>query len=236
DTAVYAVAFYIGTVIAVPQRSIEKITTPLIAEYIRRRKWAEVEEIYRKTSLTQVIAGTFILLLIWVNSGHLLNLLPAVYSDGQYVILFIGLGKLFDMATGANGSIIINSRHYRFDLASNLLLIFFTVSTNLLLIPSYGIHGAAVATMLSLFLYNLIKLVFVWTAFSMQPFSKEFIWLIVLALVSLGVISLLPGLGIIPHLAATLLILSATFLFPVWLLGLSADLNRLVSRLLSGNS
>lgn len=233
NTAIYAIAFYIGSVIAVPQRAIEKIATPLISSHIHQKNWTEVANIYRKTSLTQCITGTFILMLIWANTANLLSLLPAVYADGYYVVLFIGLGKLFDMATGTNGSIIITSKYYRFDLFTNLLLILFTISTNLILIPEYGINGAAVATMLSIFLYNLIKFIFVWIKFSMQPFSKEFVWLILFTALSFTVISILPELPLIINLIITFIILFVTYLLPVWRLGLSPDLNRFASRILN---
>jgi O-antigen/teichoic acid export membrane protein len=231
QTAVYAIAFYIGTVIAVPQRALERIATPLIAEHILQNNWKEVEVIYRKTSITQMITGIFILLLIWVNTEHLLSLLPDVYAEGRYVVLFIGLGKLFDMATGANGSIIITSKYYRFDLATNILLVIFTVGTNLLLIPQFGIHGAAVATMLSIFLYNLIKFIFVWIKFSMQPFTADYLGVIVLAIISFGIVSLLPDFKMIPNLVITTLIITLTFLCPIWWFEISDDLNAVVNRL-----
>lgn len=231
QTAVYAIAFYIGTVIAVPQRAIERIATPLIAEHIHQNNLKEVEIIYRKTSFTQLVAGTFILLLVWVNTEHLLSLLPEVYAEGRFVVLYIGLGKLFDMATGINGSIIITSKHYRFDLATNLLLVIFTIGTNLLLIPKFGIHGAAIATMLSIFLYNLIKFIFVWIKFSMQPFTKDYLWLILLTSISFGFVSWLPELRMIPNLILTTLVISLTLLLPIWWLELSSDLNSLANKL-----
>jgi len=233
NTAVYAIAFYIGSVIAVPQRAIEKIATPLISSHIHQKNWSEVASIYRKTSLTQCISGTFILMLVWANTGNLLGLLPEVYAGGYYVVLYIGLGKLFDMATGTNGSIIITSKYYRFDLFTNILLILFTISTNLILIPEYGINGAAVATMLSIFLYNLIKFIFVWIKFSMQPFSSEYVWLILFTSISFIVISILPELPLIINLIITFVILFVTYLLPVWWLGLSPDLNRFANRILN---
>ncbi len=233
QTAIYAIAFYIGTVITVPQRAIEKIATPLIADFIHQRNWSEVEKIYRKTSLNQTIAGTLILLLVWVNTEQLLNLLPDVYADGKYVVLFIGFGKLFDMATGINGSIIVTSKYYRFDLFTNLLLILFTVSSNLILIPEFGIQGAAIATMLSIFLYNLIKYIFVWKKFSMQPFSLSYLWLILFSAISLLLISILPKLSIIPNIMATTVIVVLFFIFPVWWLKLSDDFNLLIRQIMN---
>lgn len=231
QTAVYAIAFYIGTVITVPQRAIAKITTPLIAEYIKRKNWTEVNTIYRKTCLNQFIAGSLILALIWINIDTLLGLLPEVYAGGKWVVLFIGLGKLFDMATGANGSIIITSKYYRYDLLFNLLLVAFTVTLNLLLIPRYGINGAAVATMLSIFLYNLIKYLFVWIRFSMQPFTPVFLTVAILASASLWIVFQIPHIS--P--AADILIRSGSllilFLVPVWWFGISEDANRILRQI-----
>ncbi len=231
QTAVYAIAFYIGTVIAVPKRAIDKIATPLIADHIHKNEWGKVEEIYCKTALTQSISGILILLLIWVNATPLLGLLPDVYSDGIRVILFIGLGKLFDMATGTNGSIILTSKHYRFDLITNILLVIFTVTTNLLLIPRYGIEGAAIATMLSIILYNLIKYLFVWIKFSMQPFSRDYLWLIFYAFLTLLVIWFIPEFSLILNLLVTVPVVLLTFLLPVWWTEMSPDLNQVLNNL-----
>lgn len=232
QTAVYAVAFYIGAVIAVPQRAIERIATPLVAGHIRDREWEEIRTIYRKTTLNQTIAGLFILLLIWANAGQILSLLPPVYADGHLVILYIGLGRLIDMATGINGSIIITSRHYRVDLVSNLLLILFTVGSNLLLIPLLGIEGAALATMLSIFLYNLIKLIYVWVAFSMQPYTRAMVWVLLFAGITSAALYLLPPLPLVPNLIITGLTGLILFILPVGWLELSPEMNRLVNRLL----
>jgi O-antigen/teichoic acid export membrane protein len=231
QTAIYAIAFYIGTVITVPQRAIDKITTPLIADYIRHRKWAEVESIYKKTSLNQFIAGILILAGIWVNVDFLLGLMPDVYSEGKWVVLFIGLGKLFDMSTGTNGGIIITSKYYRYDLLFNLLLVIFTISLNLILIPLYGINGAAIATMLSIFMYNLIKFAFVWIKFSMQPFSPAFITVAIFAVVSIWIVNQIPEITPVTDLIFRSVALLVLFTLPIWWLGISIDANRLIRKL-----
>ena len=45
-------------------------------------------------------------------------------------------------------------------------------------IPRIGMTGAAIATATSLFLYNLIKGIYVWIKFKMQPFSSKILVLI----------------------------------------------------------
>lgn len=170
NTAVYAIAFYTGSVIVIPRRSINKIATPILAGLLKNKKYAEIESLYKRTALNQIIAGSLLLVGIWANMDNLLYLLPEEYSGARWVIIVIGFAKLFDMATGINGSIISNSRYYRFDFYINIFLVLLTIATNYIFIPFYGILGAAFATALSIMIYNLVKFIFVWITFSMQPF------------------------------------------------------------------
>ncbi|MEX1010756.1 MAG: polysaccharide biosynthesis C-terminal domain-containing protein [Balneolaceae bacterium] len=226
-TAIYAIAFYIGSVITVPQRAIERIATPLVASHLQKKNWSEVADIYKKSSVNQTIAGFYILALIWFNADALFSLIPEVYAEGKWVILIIGAGKLFDMTTGVNGSILITSRYYRFDLVANLLLVLFTVGLNLLLIPKWGIEGAAAATLLSILLYNLIKLIYIHVRLSMQPFGREHLQLLGAAIISAAAAWALPVLPLIPNLALTFTVITVTFLLPVWWFELSPEMNRL---------
>ena len=38
------------------------------------------------------------------------------FQGGKIVVLFIAFSQLFNMLTGVNGKIIINSKYYKFDL------------------------------------------------------------------------------------------------------------------------
>ena len=185
STAVYAIAFYVGSVIAVPQRSILKIATPVLAGLIKEKQTSEISSLYKRTSLNQIIAGSLLYIGIWANMHNLMYLLPPEYQGGKWIILVIGFAKLFDMATGINGGIILNSKYYRFDLYTTLLLVAIAITTNFILIPIYGILGAAIATAISIVTYNTVKLVFVKVTFSMQPFRWSSLLVLIIAMVCL---------------------------------------------------
>lgn len=195
NTAVYAIAFYIGSVIAVPQRSIGKIATPILADLIKNKQFGQVERLYRRTALNQLIAGGLVFIGVWANLHNISDLLPEEYAGIYGVVIVIGLAKLFNMATGVNGKIIINSRYYRFDLYTNLMLVALTIITNLLLIPPYGIFGAAIATAISVFIYNFVKFLFVWHKFDMQPFRMSAVWVILVAAATLLISETMPYMG-----------------------------------------
>lgn len=234
DTGIYAIAFYIGSVITVPQRSIEKIAAPLVSGYIQEKDWQSLSQIYRKTSLNQLIAGLSIFGLIWINIDLVFALLPQQYAAGKWVVLIIGIGKMFDLATGVNGTILMNSRHYRVSFYTNLLLVGITILTNYLLIPLYGINGAAIATSISIFTYNFVKFLYVWIKMNLQPFTIQTLQVLAIGLFS-GFLSLY--IFLMDDVILQFIIQNLTFLLlfagPILYFNLSPDLNQLIKRLLT---
>jgi O-antigen/teichoic acid export membrane protein len=54
-----------------------------------------------------------------------------------------------------------------------VLLVFVIVGLNLILIPKYGINGAALATLIAIGMYSLAKLLFVVFKMKLFPFTKN---------------------------------------------------------------
>ncbi|MFN1836181.1 oligosaccharide flippase family protein [Balneola sp. MJW-20] len=181
DTAVYTIAFYIGSVIVVPQKSIGKIAPSLISKHISEDNIYEVEKIYKGSSLNQLVAGCLIYIGVWANIDNLIAILPEAYAGAKWVVIIIGASKLIDMAGGVNGNIIMNSPFYKFNLMATSVLIVFSVFLNFLLIPEYGITGAAIATAISLLIYNLVKGIYVWYRYRIQPLSPQLLILFILS-------------------------------------------------------
>lgn len=231
STAVYTIAFYVGSVIAIPKRSIDKIALPVLADFLKQKKYDELESLYKSTSLNQLIAGSLLLVGVWANIHNLNTLLPSEYADIKWIIVVVGLAKLFDMATGINGSIILNSRFYKFDFYFSVFLVVLTIATNYILIPPLGILGAAIATAISIFINHTIKFIFVWIKFDMQPFRWN-----ALAVLAIAGGCLLMSFQI-PYLAnffvdviVRSIAIAAVFLGLILVFNLSDDISRLVSR------
>ncbi|HZW63881.1 MAG TPA: polysaccharide biosynthesis C-terminal domain-containing protein [Flavobacteriaceae bacterium] len=171
NVAYYGVAIYIATVIGVPYRSLHQIASPLTAKYLNEKKTVELHDLYQKSSLNLFIISGLIFLLIVVNVNQLYTLIPSAYSEGLFVVILISFAKLLDSLLGNNNAILFNSDYYRVVLLQGLLLTVLTITLNMVLIPKYGLNGSAVATFISIVVYNVIKISFVYRKFKMQPFS-----------------------------------------------------------------
>lgn len=171
DNALYSVAIFIATVIAVPSRAMLQIIYPITARLMNENKHGELNDLYKKSALNLQVFGGLVLLGIFLNIKELYKLIPSEYSGGIAVVFIIGLTKFYDVILGNNNAIILNTKYYKTVLFFGLLLVFMMVGLNMLLIPPYGIVGAAWATLISVLVYNSIKLLFVVKKMNLFPFT-----------------------------------------------------------------
>lgn len=231
STAVYYVAFSVGTLIEIPGRAIRRITFPLIHNAWKQEDRSYVSGLYKKTSMNQFLPGVLIFIMIWASVNNLIAFLPHEYASGKYVILFIGFARLFDMITGANGGILQASEHYRYSLYSNVFLLVLAVVTNLIFIPMYGVVGAAMATAISIFLGNSASLLVLWYFYDMQPFTRNTVYSILLAAGVLAFSYLLPFVhDIYIDTIVRSIVIASVFLSLSYRWNLSEDVNQLIDK------
>ncbi|WP_347926069.1 polysaccharide biosynthesis C-terminal domain-containing protein [Pontimicrobium sp. SW4] len=185
--AYYGVAIYIATVIGVPARSMHQITNPLTAELLNKGERDKLKVLYKKSSLNLFIISGFVFLLIILNINQLYELIPDKYTGGLVVVLLISVAKLSDNIIGNNNAILFNSDYYRVVLALGVLLAAMVVVFNAILIPEYGINGAAFATFMSVIVYNFAKVAFVYYKFKMSPFCTNTLKTLALIIILAGV-------------------------------------------------
>ncbi|SFD68331.1 Membrane protein involved in the export of O-antigen and teichoic acid [Algibacter lectus] len=173
EIAYYNVAIFITAVIAVPQRSMHQLLMPMTAKFLNEHDYEALENLYKKSSLNLFIVAGFIFLLIVLNINQLYLIIPEEFNVGLYVVFMISVVKLYDSLLGSNNAILFNSDYYRMVLVLGVVLVIVMVAFNILFIPILGINGAGLATFLAVFLYNSIKLYFVYRKFKISPFSPK---------------------------------------------------------------
>ena len=183
NIAYYSVATYIALVISVPSRAMHQIVYPITAKLMHENKHDEMNILYKKTSINLQVVGGFVMLGIFVNINKLYELVPDEYAGGILVVFMIGLSKYFDLILGNNNAIIFNTKYYRAVLFLGVLLVLLTIALNMIFIPIYGIIGSAFATLLSITLYSLAKLLFVVKRLDLYPFTKQTLYSLALTFV-----------------------------------------------------
>lgn len=232
-TGIYSLAFNFGMIISLPARSLYNIAYTVIAEAWKNENLEEIKSVYKKSCITQLIATLFLFLLIWANIHNIYAILPAEYDSGQYVIFFVGLGYLIDASTGVNGVILATSRFYKYNSFFYLVLIGVTIGANLIFIPKYGITGAAIASALTLFIFNLSRYLFILFLFKMQPFTYKTPLTLITGVVAYFIVNAIPPFSnFIVDGMMRVALLSILFGGTVYALQLSEDINGVINNLI----
>ena len=232
QVAFYAVAFYIVALINIPRNAIGNIAVPIISDAWKRDDLDTVQSIYQKTAINQLLIGVLIFVGIWANQEVVFSLLPPEYAGGKWVLFFIGIARLIDVGFGINGGVITNSPYYRFDTYAGLSLILLTVASNLILIPVYGIVGAAIATGISLLVFNLARYILLKWKYGLDPFSYRTVLVMLLAVMAYWVSTFVPKLNLIwIDVIIRSAVICAVFVPVALALSLSEDANKLLGEI-----
>lgn len=229
-TGIYSTLFFFATLILIPSRSLIKISSTVIADAWKENNIEVINTIYYKSCLNQFIFSAIIFVGLWGNVDNIFRILPPEFEIGKYVLFYIGLSNVIEMATGVNGTIIGNSKYYRFHSYIMIFLIFLIIATNYLLIPIIGITGAALASAISTLIFNLGRYLFLYYKYKMQPFDYKFILIFIIS----G-ISYIPTIfiGEINNIFIDILIrssiISLIFMSLIYFLKISDDLNNSIN-------
>ena len=230
---IYTTMVFMTSVMLIPYRSMVKVASPLVARFWKTRNTAGMEEVYQKATAGNLVVGASLFLIIWVNLDTIFHFMAPEYEAGRYVFLVLGVGKLFDMSAGLNATILMTSKKYRYDLFFTVGMVLFAVVANLLLIPPMGIEGAALASTLTLILFNLLRIGFIQHHYRIQPFARKQVWVpVIMAAIMLASIQIGPLVHVLIDLPVRSAVAVALLLLPVRALRISPELNRWTEELL----
>ncbi|HAI76706.1 MAG TPA: hypothetical protein DCM08_10705 [Microscillaceae bacterium] len=227
DTGIYSIAFFMGTVIEIPRRSFAQISTPIIAKAWKDNDMAQLADLYRRSCINLSLIGSFLFLGIYCNLDNIFALIPKteIYRQGMGVVVWVALARWVDMSAGLNSEIILQSKYYQINIYLSAGLALLMVFANLLLIPWAGINGAALGTLLSISLWNLSKVGYLWYRFGLQPFTLANLWAIVLTAGLAGGVGLIAPMGSIWFdMAVRSVLIGILFPLLAWRLRLSPDI------------
>ena len=232
STGIYTVGFFFGILVLIPSRPLLRISGTLIAEAWKRDDKKYIADIYSRSCINQFIIAAFLFGGIWINIDNIMVILGPDYEGVKWVIFFIGLANLVEMATGSNAQVIAYSEYYRVMLYFLLVLVILVIVLMILLIPVWGIVGAAIAISISIFANNLMRYFFILRKFKMQPFTIKFLLVPVAFGVAYVLSSLLNQLQLIPDILIRSIIFTAVFGGLILLFHVSEDVDGIIRKLL----
>ncbi|MBK6938232.1 MAG: oligosaccharide flippase family protein [Chitinophagaceae bacterium] len=187
--AIYSVAQNIASMIQAPQRGIIAASIAHLSLAWKNKNIALIQRIYQRSSINQLLfAAGFLSLIIlsFLDAVTTFNL-KGTYLDAFYVIILLGLTKVVDMGTGVNSQIIATSTYWRFEMISGIILLSVMLPLSYFLTKEFGIVGTGVAQLISITVYNIIRIIFLYGKFRLFPFTIQSLYTVILAAAGFGI-------------------------------------------------
>ncbi|WP_046745165.1 oligosaccharide flippase family protein [Kordia zhangzhouensis] len=179
----YSIGVVLAATLAIPAIGLYTIYSPIITELIAKDDISSLGKKYQEVSKLLFAIGGFLFSCIYLGVEDLFSILPTRENlmDTIPVILILSFNVVIDMTTSFNSHILLYSKYYRFNMIAIAILVLLNITLNIYFIKylDLGIEGAAYATLISMTLYNSVKLVFIYTKYKIQPFTKKHLLLLI---------------------------------------------------------
>ena len=182
----FAVASQITAVSGHFTSSINVSSKPIVAQLHDQKDMKQLGQIYQTANKWAVMVQLPIFLVMVIYPAALLSIFGNSYVEGAIALIILAVADLMNVGTGMGGVILDMTGYTRLKLLNSVLRLVIYIGLDLLLIPHWGLIGAAVAVMIGEGTVNFLRLIQVYILFKLLPFNKGFIKPVIAAAVAAG--------------------------------------------------
>ena len=186
--------------------AIMMATQPRFTEMFARGDRPAANRVYQATTAWLILLTWPMYLLAVIFGPEILTVFGRSYREGASVMVILGLTMLLQTACGQVDMVLVTAGRSSWSLANGLLAVGLNVGLDVLLIPRYGITGAAIGWSAAIAVANLMPLAQLAMTVRLNPFGRGTYIAALLSALSFGALPVaargLLGHGAIPSLAA----------------------------------
>ena len=216
--------------------SINTSADPYIAELHDSGKKKELGQLYQTATKWALTVNLPFFLTFMLFPEQILSIFGKSFVGGATALMILACANLVDVGTGMCGTILSMSGYTKLKLVNNIVSISLSIGLNVLLIPRFGIVGAAVSALIVFTALNSIRILQVYYLMRLLPYNRSFLKPVVAALTAFLLIFFLKQwLAVgdnIFFVAIYAFVLLAVFAAMIWLMGISSEDRMLLDRVL----
>jgi O-antigen/teichoic acid export membrane protein len=168
---VYTIAAFIPTIIEAPLNALDRIVSASVSYAYSDGRQDDLRDVFYKSVRYLSLIGGLLFVGVNTNIFFLLSLVGKEYTQGVEVVYIISAGSLLTMFGGSSSPLLIYTSKPWQGALMLLMLVAITVVTNMLLIPRFGINGAAMSTAISAVLFTAGKFILNYRRLGFQPYG-----------------------------------------------------------------
>jgi O-antigen/teichoic acid export membrane protein len=211
---VFGVARRLSMLVGSLLASITVLFNPTVANLHHKRHHDELDRLFRTATRWLFTFGFPLCLIEVAFSSDLLHMFGEGFSGGATALTILALGQLVNVGTGTVAGVLAMIGRARMSVLNSVFFLGLSLVLDFLMIPRWGILGAAIANATSLAAVNVLRVIQVRQVLGIFPYDHRFLRPLGAGLIGGTVALLLPlaGLDPLPRLALRVLVLGVVYL------------------------
>jgi O-antigen/teichoic acid export membrane protein len=189
EVGIFSPALVIAGMLIFVTAAFKYIFLPTVSEYFSRNDISSLERLFKSTSkwIFLVVLPLFLVILIFPKE-IITMLYGSNYVEGYLALVILSFGIAMNDFSGTAGNILVGGGHTKLNLACEMIAAITNIVFAVILIPRYGINGAAAATGISYMTRNISSVSFVYKTFGIHPYKASYFRIMVAGLVTTGIV------------------------------------------------
>lgn len=172
EVGIYNASYKVATLALVIINAINAVLAPKIATYYSQDNITGIKREVQKATKIITYLSVPIIVLIIIFRKQFLAIFGAEFVQGEYALIIIAVGLLFNAMSGSVGQILNMTKHQNQLKNFTIVSVVVNVVLNYILIKNIGIIGAAVASLVSNVTLNILCIIFIKKEFNFYAFFK----------------------------------------------------------------
>jgi len=173
DVGIYRAASQTAMLLLIFLISLNTIFAPLVAELHGKEEYDKMAWLFR-TATRWSLSLTLPLYVVFTLAGReILQMFGQAFTIGWLPLIILGTGQMINAGTGGVGYILIMSGHQYSKLFGDLVLAIANIFLDVILIPQFGLVGAAIAMAISIGGVNILRGIQVYNALRIHAYDRE---------------------------------------------------------------
>jgi O-antigen/teichoic acid export membrane protein len=187
NVGIFGVASQINLVGQLFHGSVVAATAPIVSELHDQREWERMGRFYQTVTKWTFTLNLPLFLVVVLFPRPILSIFGQSFVGGATALTILAWANLVNAGTGICEVVVHMTGNTTLKLANSLITFVIALGLNILLIPVWGLIGAAVAALSAASILNLLRLVEVYFLFRLLPYNLSFAKPIAAGLTALSV-------------------------------------------------
>jgi len=171
NVGIYSIAVKIAAIPSYVLMIFNMVFAPEIRRKFAERKRQELTEIYKRSTRIIALSTIVISLLIIFILPHIILFLGVEFNSINIPVIIILIGQIFNGCVGSVWNMLIMTGRNRIYMYSMISAAIINIVFNMILIPHWGINGAATASVVSMIITNIVGYIFVGKIFKVKVYG-----------------------------------------------------------------